>query len=304
MSTANNSDWDVMMNLLRGTGQPQMNKDKFKEEWKEKLFKYKLKADGTWDGVIRFLPRPEGDGDRNPTLKVLNNAFQDVGGWYIENSPWTYGEPCPVREYNMPIYRAGGRPEKTGTKTNFYSNILVVKDPQNPENEGKVFIFKYGKGIHEAIMDKCFPKSDIDGPAIKVFHPKEGTNFKLKIKLIKTKNPKTGKEEEYPDYKSSAFNESIIPLTDDVIESTMKQLHRLSDICSPEKIKPYDVLKARFEKVMGINSTVGGSLPREQVANTSVKSEDLPDYTVPRNETDSGDEEDDFIRQLKLEMGE
>lgn len=296
-----NTDYDAMLNLLKNQngGKKVYEGDK----WKENLFKYKLKADGTWDGIIRFLPRPVGDGDGNPSMKVLSHAFQGDGGWLIENCPYTYGEPCPVCEHNAPIYRAGGRPDGTGRKTSYYSNILVIKDPQNPDNEGKVFIWKYGKGIYETVMDKCDPKSEMDVP-INVFHPKNGTNFRLKIKLIKTVNAKTGKPEEYPDFKSSTFSESVIPLADDVIANASKQLHKLSDICSPDKVKSYEALTERFDKVMGKRSSVGASVTGSAPTKSAVTVDDLPQYAAPTVKRDVVDDNDndDFIKSLQADM--
>ena len=300
--TTMNTDWDNMMDILKQQSAPK--KTYPGEAWKEKLFKYKLKSDGTWEGLIRFLPRPKGDGDGNPSMKVISHAFNDVGGWFIDNCPHTYGEPCPACEYNAPIYKAGGRPKGTERKTSYYSNILVLKDPQNPENEGKVFIFKYGKGIAEQINAKCFPENpDIDGEGINVFHPKNGTNFKLKIKKIKTVDDKTGKTMEYPDYKASAFNESIVALDDATIESAIPQLHKLSEICDPTTIKSYEKLKERFDKVMGNSMGVAGT-GYTAPSNSAVTSDDLPSYSTSGKSAviDDGSEEDDFLRELAGEM--
>lgn len=274
------------------------------EQWKLALFKPKLKSDGTWNGVIRFLPRPVSDSDRNPVLKVEEHSFQK-NGWFIEKCPHLYGEPCPVCEYNQPIYGAGGRPDGTQRKTSFFVNILVVEDPQNPENVGKVFIYKIGKKIHELIKDRVSPPEDSSEQPMNIYHPTEGTNFKLKIKLVRTRDAKTNEEKEYPNFDMSCFYDSPRALDEAAAASALSQLHSLDQICSPSMVKSYEDLKARFGKVMNINAGFSsGSSPKNS---TPVESSDLPNYnqsqkvsTVNRAVVDDGaDDDDDFIRSLQ-----
>ena len=42
---------------------------------------------------------------------------------------------------------------KRKRKLSYYANILVVSDPKHPENEGKVFLYKFGKKIFDKITE-------------------------------------------------------------------------------------------------------------------------------------------------------
>ncbi len=152
----------------------------------ERFWKPEVDASGNGYAVIRFLPAP--DGETVPWAKVYSHAFQGPGGWYIENSLTTIGEKDPVGEVNRQHWNAGTEEGKEVArrqkrKLSYYSNILVVKDPKNPENEGKTFLYKYGKKIHDKILAAMQPEFQDETP-VNVFDLWEGANFKLKIKKL------------------------------------------------------------------------------------------------------------------------
>jgi hypothetical protein len=204
---------------------------------------------GNGYAVIRFLP-PAGEEDV-PFVRTWSHGFQGPGGWYIENSLTTIGEKDPVTEYNNELWNSGIEANKETVrkqkrKLYFISNIYVVKDPANPENEGKVFLYKYGKKIFDKLNDLMNPQFEDEKP-INPFDLWEGANFKLKIRKV----------EGYRNFDKSEFD-SLEPLfnDDDQLETVWKQEHSLQDFISPAKFKSYDELKKRLYKVLGLDGSV------------------------------------------------
>ena len=208
---------------------------------------WKLDVDKSGNGyaVIRFLPAPEGED--LPFVKLYSHAFQGPGGWYIENSLTTLGQKDPVSEYNTQLWNNGtdaGKEtaRKQKRKLNLHmSNIYVVKDPANPENEGKVFLFKYGKKIFDKLTAAMQPEFE-DEEAIDPFDFWQGANFKLKAKNVAG----------YRNYDSSEFA-AVSPLLDDddALEALWKKQFSLAEIVSTDQFKTYEDLKKRLEYVLG-----------------------------------------------------
>ena len=141
---------------------------------------------GNGYAVLRFLPAP--GGEDMPFVRIYDHGFQGPGGWYIENSLTTLGQKDPVSEYNRELWNSGHDADKETVhkqkrKLSYYSNIYVVKDPTNPQNEGKVFLFKYGKKIFDKIMEAMQPEFEDETP-INPFDFWEGADFKVKIRKV------------------------------------------------------------------------------------------------------------------------
>ena len=152
----------------------------------ERLWKLDVDKSGNGYAVIRFLPAP--NGEDLPFVKLYSHAFQGPGGWFIENSLTTMGQKDPVSEYNSLLWNNGTDAGKEAArkqkrKLQYYSNIYVVKDPANPENEGKVFLFKFGKKIFDKLTAAMQPEFE-DEEAIDPFDFWQGANFKLKAKNV------------------------------------------------------------------------------------------------------------------------
>ena len=163
----------------------------------DRIWKLDVDKSGNGYAVIRFLPAPEGED--LPFVKLYSHAFQGPGGWFIENSLTTLGQKDPVSEYNSLLWNNGtdaGKEtaRKQKRKLTYVSNIYVVKDPANPENEGKVFLYKYGKKIFDKIMEAMKPEFADETP-INPFDFWAGANFKLKIRRV----------ESYQNYDKSEF---------------------------------------------------------------------------------------------------
>jgi hypothetical protein len=214
----------------------------------DRLWKPEMGKDGVGSAVIRFLPAP--DGEELPWAKMYSHAFQGPGGWYIENSLTTIGQKDPLGEYNRELWNTGSETNKEivrkqKRKLNYYSNIYVVKDPTNPQNEGKVFLFKYGKKIFDKIMEAMQPEFEDEEP-INPFDFWAGANFKLKIV----------KKDGYWNYDKSEFDR-VAPLLDDddALETIWKKEYSLTAITASDQFKSYEDLERRMNMVLGVKNS-------------------------------------------------
>lgn len=219
---------------------------------------WSIQADKAGNGyaVIRFLPAPPNED--MPFVRMWHHGFQGPGGWYIENSLSTIGKPDPVGEMNSKLWNSGVDSDKETVRKQkrqltFYSNIYVVKDPANPENEGKVFLFKYGKRIFDKINDMMNPQFEDEKP-VNPFDLWTGADFKLKIRKV----------EGYRNYDKSEFSEPAPLLDDDnALERIWQSQYSLQEIISPKNFKSYDELKERLNKVLAIGATSTSSYKPE-----------------------------------------
>ena len=211
----------------------------------DRLWKPEVDKAGNGYAVIRFLPAPEGE--ELPWAKLYTHAFQGPGGWFIENSLTTLGQKDPVSEYNSQLWNSGLDADKEVArkqkrKLSYYSNIYVVKDPSNPANEGKVFLFKFGKKIFDKITAAMQPEFEDETP-INPFDFWAGANFKLKIKKVAG----------YWNYDSSEFDRpSVLLDDDDAMETIWKQEYSLAELIAPDQFKSYEDLKKRLDYVLGV----------------------------------------------------
>jgi hypothetical protein len=210
----------------------------------DRLWKPEVDKTGNGYAVLRFLPAPEGEDI--PWAKVYSHAFQGPGGWYIENSLTTTGGKDPVSEYNRELWNSGNESDKDVVrkqkrKLSYYANIYVVKDPTNPQNEGGVFLYKFGKKIFDKVMEAMQPEFEDETP-INPFDFWQGANFKLKIV----------KKDGYWNYDKSEFD-VISPLLDDddALEALWKKQYSLAAVTAPDQFKSYDDLKKRLDYVLG-----------------------------------------------------
>ena len=207
---------------------------------------WSLTVDKSQNGyaVIRFLPAP--DGEDLPFVKLYSHAFQGTGGWLIDSCITTLNQKCPVCEHNSGLWNSGidsnkeiARKQKR--KLTYISNIYVVKDPANPENEGGVFLYKFGKKIFDKLTAAMQPEFE-DEESIDPFDFWKGANFKLKAKNVAG----------YRNYDSSEFA-APGPLLDDddALEALWKKQNSLAELVAPSQFKSYEELKTRLESVLG-----------------------------------------------------
>ena len=198
---------------------------------------------GNGYAVIRFLPAaPDED---VPFIRMFDHGFQGPGGWYIENSLTTLNKPDPVSEYNTKLWNSGIEANKEiarkqKRRLHFISNIYVVQDSGNPDNEGKVFLYKYGKKIFDKLNEAMNPQF-ADEEAVNPFDLWAGANFKLKIRQV----------EGYRNYDKSEFDKPSALLNDDsALEMIWKKQYSLNAFLDPSNFKSYDELKAKLLKVL------------------------------------------------------
>lgn len=234
--------------------------------------------------VIRFLPASEGNDI--PWNRFWDHGFKGPSGqWYIEKSLTSIDKPDPVGELNTKLWNSGLESDKEiarkqKRRLHYVSNIYVVNDPGNPENEGKVFLFQYGKKIFDKLMDAMKPQYQ-DEESLDPFDFWDGANFKLKIRDV----------EGYRNYDKSEFARPS-PLSEDdaTLEKIYNQMHDLREFTDPKSYKTYDELKARLMTVLGDTSNVGAPTMRQQ----SQLGEEMPPRTTSKaQESPSFEEEDD-----------
>ena len=220
----------------------------------ERFWKPELDKSGNGYAVIRFLPAP--DGEELPWAKVYSHAFQGPGGWYIENSLTTVNKKDPVGEVNRKLWNSGLDSDKDiarkqKRKLSYYSNIQVVRDPAHPENEGKVFLYKFGKKIYDKITAAMQPEFEDETP-INPFDLWEGANFKLKICKVAG----------FWNYDKSEFDSVSALDTDDAkLEAIWKSEHSLTAFTSDDQFKTYEELETRLNEVLGTNKRASVAAP-------------------------------------------
>ena len=265
---------------LNSTSEGNDSRDNF---WKPEVDK-----SGNGMATLRFLPASPGDGDDAlPWVKVFSHGFQGPGGWLIDNCLTTKNQQCPVCEHNNKLWNSGIEANKEivrkqKRKLNYVANVYIVSDPKHPENEGKVFLYKFGKKIFDKLNEAMNPQFE-DEQAINPFDMWKGANFKLKIRKV----------EGYQNYDKSEF-ESPAPLSqdDDELEKIWKMEHTLKDLVDEKQFKPYDELKSRLEKVLGLNGEVA------PVKTTVEQMKSMPNRPEP--ELVTADEDDDMAYFSKL----
>lgn len=213
---------------------------------------------GNGYAVIRFLPAPQNE--ELPWVRIWNHGFQGPGGWYIENSLTTLNQPDPVSEMNSKLWNSGNDKDKEivrqrKRRLSYIANIYVVKDPAHPENEGKVFLYKFGKKIFDKINEKMNPQFEDETP-MNPFDLWAGADFKLKIRKV----------EGYRNYDKSEFSEPA-PLSDDDdnMEAIWKSEYSLAELIAPDKFKSYDELKKRLDKVLSEPTGAGRKTEEDDI---------------------------------------
>lgn len=266
------------------------------------FWKPELDKSGNGYAVVRFLPTPEGD--EMPWVSYFDHGFQGPGGWYIEKSLTTIGKKDPVSEYNTSLWNTGieankEQARKQKRRLHYVSNIFVVSDPKNPDNEGKVFQYRYGKKIFEMLKEAISPAFE-DESAINPFDLRgEGANFKIKIRKV----------DGYWNYDKSEFDSPANLFEDEArLENIAMSTKSLSEIISPSKFKSYEELKEKLDRVLGLAGAVANSTAEsiaedmEEVPWAGVNKETVADEPVISSvqSTSEGEEDDamDYFKKL------
>lgn len=266
----------------------------------DRLWKPTTDKAGNGYAVIRFLPAP--GGEDVPFVRIWDHGFQGPGGWYIEKSLTTFNEPDPLGEANQALWNTGSKENQDivrqrKRRLSYYSNIYVVNDPSNPANNGKVFLFKYGKKIFDKLNDMMNPEFEDEKP-VNPFDLWAGANFKLKVRKV----------EGYPNYDKSEFD-SAGPLSndDDELERIWKSQYSLQELLDRKHFKTYAELKARLDKALGNAPSAAPAQRRMEI-----DEDDMPSFQSaapvfkaaeppkPAAATTEDDDDDDFAFFKKL----
>ena len=240
----------------------------------ERLWKPEVDKAGNGYAVIRFLPAP--DGEDLPWAQVWSHAFQGPGGWYIENSLTTLGKKDPVSDLNRTLWNSGNDADKETArkqkrKLSYYSNIYVVQDPANPQNEGRVFLYKFGKKIFDKLTEAMQPAFADETP-INPFDFWQGADFKVKIRKV----------EGYWNYDKSEFAEpsTLKGFDDSELELIWKQQYSLVDFTAADKFKTFEELETRLQTVLS------ASQPTRRVPDSELEDESEGKYREVKGATE------------------
>jgi hypothetical protein len=283
---SSSSNFDKLTKALESNLNPedQSNKNKYQDD---RFWKPELDKTGNGYAVIRFLPAVEGE--ELPWQRVWSHAFQGPGGWYIENSLTTLNQKDPVSEENTRLWNTGVDSDKEiarkrKRKLSYYSNILVVSDPKHPENEGKVFLFKFGKKIFDKITEAMQPAFE-DEAAINPFDFWKGANFKLKIRKV----------DGYWNYDKSEFETPTDVATDDnAIKEIWAKQYALKPFLAADNFKTYDELKEKLNRVLA------GARKTETVDNADLPPQSNGSAKSINNSVDASDDDDTMSYFSKL----
>ena len=237
----NRSNFSRLTQELEKTTSPQNNSSSIDDRfWKPTIDK-----SGNSYAVIRFLPPT--NGEDLPWVRIFNHGFKGPGGWLIDNCLTTIGKPCPVCESNSELWATGSQENQNlardrKRKLKYISNIYVVKDPANPDNNGKVFLYSFGKKIFDKLNDIMRPQFEDEDP-INPFDFWEGANFKLKYRTV----------DGYGNYDKSEFDRtSALSEDDSELETIYNQQYSLEEFVNPNNFKSYEQIKERLDRVLGV----------------------------------------------------
>ena len=261
----------------------------------ERLWKPTVDKAGNGYAVLRFLPATEGA--ELPWVRYWDHGFKGPTGlWYIENSLTSIGQTDPVGELNSKLWNSGIDADKEKARTqkrrlHYVTNILVLQDPSAPQNEGKVFLYKFGKKIFDKLMDSMQPEFADESP-VNPFDMWEGADFKLKIRNV----------EGYRNYDKSEFSSqsSLYDGDDSRLESVYNQLHNLSEFVDPSNYKTYDELKSKLMRVLGEEANAGVFTVKQEAQINEPVSTPEPQKLEPVTADQMDDEDDTMSYFAKL----
>jgi len=248
----------------------------------DRFWKPELDKSGNGYAVIRFLPQPTGED--LPWVRIWGHAFRGPGGWFIENSLTTLQKKDPVSEYNTELWNTGLEADKETARKQkrilkYYSNVLIVSDPKHPENEGKIFLFRYGKKIHDKLAEVINPQFE-DEVAYDPFDFWKGANFKLKVRKV----------DGFWNYDKSEFEapSEVFDGDEGKLETLYGKLYSLTQFLAEDNFKSYDDLKNKLNRTLtgsGVQGTV------EKFAPTPKTVSSAPVETTTPASSDEGEED-------------
>ena len=275
LKSASSKDFGSLVTAAQDAGGAQKKSYVDERQWKPTVDK-----SGNGYAVIRFLPQPAGE--KLPWARYWDHGFQGPGGqWYIEKSLTSIGQPDPVGEANTALWNTGRDEDKAlarerKRRLHYVTNVLIVDDPDHPENNGKVFLYQFGKKIYEKIMSAMQPEFKDETP-MNPFDFWKGANFKIKIRNV----------EGYRNYDRSEFDSPSVLAADDVLEDIYNnRLYSLKEWEDPASYKTYEELKERFAQVTG----AGMSEEKREALSMTADEAPIPSVAEPVFQTSSDPE--------------
>jgi len=309
-----------MLEKMKASDKPDQSGSRAEDEriWKPTFDKEK----GSGSAIIRFLPAAPSEIDELPYVRVYSHAFQGpTGKWYIEKSLSTIGKPDPCGELNKRCWNSGVESDKDNArsrkrKTDYYANVLIIKDPAHPELEGKVMIYKYGPQIHKMIEDSAYPKEpEFEGDEVveplNAFDIDNGADFVIRITGRTMKNAK-GQSVTVPNYEKSSFKAkaALAGGKESEMERIWNMCHALQPFYDEKEYKSYESLQKRLVEVLG--PQVGSGIPTAAGIMISVNAHDVDDdvddsqsvrapvrQTAPVQLSEPDDEDLAFLRDIE-----
>jgi len=261
----------------------------------DRIWKPTVDKAGNGYAVLRFLPATEGV--ELPWVRYWDHGFKGpTGQWYIENSLTSIGQADPVGELNSRLWNSGIEADKETARRqkrrlHYVANVLIVSDPGNPSNEGKIMLYKFGKKIFEKIMDAMQPAFADEKP-VNPFDMWEGADFKLKIRNV----------EGYRNYDKSEFTtaSALHDGDDSKLEGVYTQLHNLGEFTDPKNYKSYDELKSKLMRVLGEEASVGAPTMKEEVQMNEPASYEVVPPITKEQVADTSEDDDTMSYFAKL----
>ena len=281
LKSSRGSSIDKLVKAAEAVSAPKTESNSYEDD---RFWKPTRDKAGNGFAVIRFLPAQEGED--LPWVRYWDHGFKGPTGlWYIENSLTSIGQQDPVSEMNSVLWNSGRDEDKATARErkrrlHYVSNVLVVSDPSNPENEGKVFLYKFGKKIFDKIMDVMQPQFADEEP-VNPYDFWEGADFKLKIRKV----------EGWINYDKSEFSSptSLFEGDEERLEEIYNKLYSLQDFVKPENYKSYDELKVKLNRVLGIDA--GVSMPEPSVSDVMEAPTMVTQDAVEETSADSDNED-------------
>ena len=285
--------------LIEETNKLQSNNNQGKGGADTRFWQPEVDKAGNGMAIIRFLPAPKGEDI--PWVRLFTHGFQGPGGWYIENSLTTINEQDPVGEYNSTLWNRGDeagkeQARKQKRRLGYIANIYVVEDSKHPENNGKVFLYKFGKKIFDKINESMSPEFEDESP-VNPFDFWEGANFRMKIRNV----------EGYRNYDKSEFDSpSLLSEDDDVMEKVWSSEYSLQEFVDRKNFKSYAELQTRLNRVLGATAV---SSTASEIEDDVLESSEAPvaaapqakEESAPWSDESSDDDSLDFFKKLAEE---
>lgn len=257
--------------LNRGASAEILNKmkDAFKpkkNDWDdERIWKLTRNDDGVGFAVLRLLPPPTEDGSY--VRESFNHGFKGVA-WYIESCPTTIGKKCPVCDHNVALWNSGIEADKNtarqhARRASYLTNVLVVKDPAAPENEGKVFIWGMGKKLFEKAKSVINPPAEFNEEGRNPWDLFGGIELRLKCKMVGG----------FPNYDASTFENSSVLFEgdEDKLEELLRKTHDLDKYVEDLNTTSYGELARKFSRAIGLNDSPAETAYNEAPVDHEVK---------------------------------